>query len=138
MRNYMSTPNIGLKRKIAEYFRIYSIDEFRTSLLNYKTEEKNENIYLPDKKGIIRKIHSVLTYQMENGRLGCINRDKNSVNNMKKLTLYFLEHKSRPERYRRGFDLEAKPKEENKRRQPKESSGVKLKTQRSKVQLCHK
>jgi hypothetical protein len=127
MRNYMSTPNIGLKRKIAEYFRIYSIDEFRTSLLNYKTEEKNENIYLPDKKGVIRKIHSVLTYQMENKRLGCINRDKNSVNNMKKITEYFLKNKSRPERYRRGFELEAKPKEKNKRRQPRESSGAKPK-----------
>ena len=135
MRNYMSTPNIGLKRKIAEYFRIYSIDEFRTSLLNYRTEEKNEYIYLPDNKGITRKIHSVLTYQMENKRLGCINRDKNSVNNMKKITEYFLKNKSRPERYRRGFELEAKPKEENKRRQPRESRGVKPKTQRSRVQL---
>ena len=29
MRNYMSTPNIGLKRRLVEYFRIYSIDEFK-------------------------------------------------------------------------------------------------------------
>ena len=45
---------------------------------------------------------------MENNRMGCINRDKNSVKNMAKLTQYFLEHKTRPERYRRGFDLEGK------------------------------
>jgi hypothetical protein len=105
MKNYISTPNVGLKRKLGEYFIIYSIDEFRTSLLNYKTEEVSENIYLPDKKGEMRKIHSILTYQMENKRLGCINRDKNSVKNMCKLTKYYLEHKSRPERYKRGYDL---------------------------------
>lgn len=106
MKNFISTPNIGLKRKLNEYFTIYSIDEFRTSLLNYKTEQINENIYLPDKNGEIRKIHSILTYQMENNRMGCINRDKNSVKNMCKLTQYYLEHKSRPERYRRGYDLD--------------------------------
>jgi hypothetical protein len=78
--------------------------------LNYKTEEKNENIYLPDKKGKMRKVHAVLTYQMQNNRLGCINRDKNSVYNMKKLTLYYLENKSRPEKYKRGLELEKKQK----------------------------
>lgn len=44
---YMSTPNMGLKRKLSEYFTIYNIDEFRTSCLNYKTEEKCQNLYLP-------------------------------------------------------------------------------------------
>ena len=83
---------VSFEVELIEYFRIYSIDEFRTSLLNYKTEEKNENLYLPDKKGVVRKIHSILTYQMENNRMGCINRDKNSVKNMAKLTNYFLEH----------------------------------------------
>jgi hypothetical protein len=39
------------KRKLRENILIYSIDEFRTSLLNYKTEEKIENLFLPDKKG---------------------------------------------------------------------------------------
>ena len=63
--NYISTPNLSLKRKIAEYMKVYNLDEFRTSRLNYKTENKCENIYLPDKKGKVRKIHSVLTYQME-------------------------------------------------------------------------
>ena len=61
MKNYISTPNIGLKRKLAEYFKIYSIDEFRTSLLNYKTEDVNENLYLPDKTGEMRKMHAILT-----------------------------------------------------------------------------
>jgi hypothetical protein len=100
---YISTPNIRLKRKLNEYFTIYNIDEFRTSYLNYKTETKCENIYLPDKKGIERKIHSVLTYQTENNRMGCINRDQNAVNNMIKLVKTFLINKTRPEKYRRDY-----------------------------------
>ncbi len=50
---YISTPNLGLKRKLDEYLTIYNIDEFRASCLNYKTEERCENMYLPDKKGVI-------------------------------------------------------------------------------------
>jgi hypothetical protein len=100
---FISTPNIKLKRKMNEYFTIYNIDEFRTSCLNYKTETKCENIYLPDKKGIDRKIHSVLTYQTENNRMGCINRDKNAVNNMIKIVKSFLINKTRPEKYRRDY-----------------------------------
>ena len=90
MRGCLSTPNLGLKRKLAQHFKVYNLDEFRTSLLNCKTETKNENIYLPDKKEILRKIHSILTYQTENKRMGCINRDENSVNNMIKLVKYYL------------------------------------------------
>jgi hypothetical protein len=33
-------------------------------------------------------------YKMENGRYGCINRDFNSVNNMKKITEYWLKNGS--------------------------------------------
>ena len=31
MRNFISTPNLGLKRKLGEYLEIYNIDEYRTS-----------------------------------------------------------------------------------------------------------
>lgn len=106
MRNYISTPNLGLKRKLNEYFNVYNLDEFRTSLLNYKTEEKCENLFLPDKKRVVRKLHSVLTYQTENKRSGCINRDENSVNNMLKLVKYYLQHKGRPEKFKRSFKFE--------------------------------
>jgi hypothetical protein len=105
MRGVLSTPNLSLKKKLNEHFTIYNLDEFRTSLLNCKTEEKNKNIYLPDKTGIERKIHSVLTYQTEHNRSGCINRDENSVNNMIKLVDYYLQNKSRPERFRRDYNL---------------------------------
>ena len=70
MKNYISTPNLGLKRKLAEYYPVYNLDEFRTSCINHKTETPTENIYLPDKTGKSRKIHSILTYQTESKRLG--------------------------------------------------------------------
>jgi hypothetical protein len=105
MKNFISTPNLGLKRKLNEYYKVYNLDEFRTSILNCKTNKKCENLYLPDKKQVIRKLHSVLTYQTENNRSGCINRDENSVNNMIMLTNYYLQHKNRPEKFKRSCKL---------------------------------
>ena len=117
-RNFLPTPMIGLKRKIAERFQVYTLDEFRTSCLNHKTEEKCENLSLPDKKGNYHSIHAVLTYQMENKRYGCIQRDKNSVNNMLKLVDSWLTKKERPLKFRRNYDL-------NKPESPKEKKTVK-------------
>jgi hypothetical protein len=103
MRACLSTPNLSLKRKIAQHFTVYNLDEFRTSKLNCKNETKNENLSLPDKKGKSREIHSILTYQMESQRMGCINRDENAVNNMIKLVKYYLQFKERPEKFRRDY-----------------------------------
>jgi hypothetical protein len=106
MNNFISTPNIRLKRKLGEYFTIYNVDEFRTSCLNYKTEELNENMYYLDKKLESRKIHSVLTYQMENNCLGCINRDENAVRNMLKIVNCYLKDKTRPINFQRSTKKE--------------------------------
>ncbi len=65
-----------------------------------------ENLYLPDLKGKTRKLHSVLTYKMENKQIGCINRDENAVNNMIKIVNHYLDKKERPLKYQRGYDLE--------------------------------
>ena len=108
MRHVISTPNLGLKRKLGEHFKVYNIDEFRTSCLNNKTLDKNENIYLPDKLKNLRKIHSILTYKMENNRKGCINRDNNAVRNMIKITSQFLINKERPEIFKRSYKLPIK------------------------------
>ena len=110
---YISTPNLGLKRKLNEYLTIYNIDEFRTSCLNYKTEERCENMYLPDKKGTKRKIHSILRYQTESKRIGCINRDENAVNNMIKIVNTYLLNKTRPEKFRRDYKFPEKIKDDN-------------------------
>ena len=106
MKNFISTPNLSLKRKLQERFKVYDIDEYRTSCLNYKTEELCKNLYLPDKTKKERKMHSILTYKMENKRNGCINRDKNGCKNIQKIFNHYIEYDERPERYKRGFDLQ--------------------------------
>ena len=106
MKNFISTPNLSLKRKLQERFKVYNIDEYRTSCLNYKTEELSKNLYLPDKTNKERKMHSILTYEMENKRNGCINRDKNGCKNIQKVFNYYIEYDERPERYKRGVDLQ--------------------------------
>ena len=107
MSNFISTPNITLKRKLKERFKVYNIDEFRTSCLNYKTENRCENLILPSPiTGINYKMHSILTYKMENNRLGCINRDKNGCYNIKKLFNTYMTSGNRPERYRRGVKID--------------------------------
>ena len=108
MRNFISTPNLTLKRKLQEQFKVYNIDEFRTSCLSYKTEEVCENLYLKfkkDPKQKERKIHSILTYQMENNRKGCINRDKNGCKNIQKVFNSYMETGERPEKYKREYNL---------------------------------
>ena len=109
MRNFISTPNLTLKRKLQETFKVYNIDEFRTSCLSYKTEEVCENLYLKfkkDPKQKDRKIHSILTYQMENNRKGCINRDRNGCKNIQKVFNSYMETGERPEKYRREYKLQ--------------------------------
>jgi len=105
-RSFISTPMIGFKRKVNERFELYNLDEFRTSRINNKTNPLFENLYIPDKKNTLRKIHSVLTYQMENKRNSCINRDWNSVKNMKNIVDYWFIHKERPLKFRRDYDME--------------------------------
>jgi hypothetical protein len=122
MRGMISSPNLGLKQKLAEYYPVYNLDEFRTSCINHKTETLTENIYLPDKKGKSRKMHSILTYQTESKRLGCINRDENSVNNMIKLVKYYFEYKDRLEVFKRGNQKIPTPKNSRNR---KASNGIK-------------
>ena len=95
----LSTPNVRFKKLIGNNMKTYNLDEYNTSKLNYKTETLCENLYLHDKKGVPRKIHSVLTYKMENKQSGCINRDKNAVCNMVKIVNYYLLYKKRLENY---------------------------------------
>lgn len=106
MRNFISTPNLAIKRKLNTRFEVYNIDEFRTSCLNYKTEELCNNLYLPDKRNIERKMHSILTFKMENKRKGCINRDKNGCKNIQKVFNHYIETGDRPEKYKRDYKFQ--------------------------------
>lgn len=106
MRNFISTPNLSIKRKLNTRFEVYNIDEFRTSCLNYKTEELCNNLYLPDKRNIERKMHAILTFKMENKRKGCINRDKNGCKNIQKVFNHYIETGDRPEKYKRDYKFQ--------------------------------
>ena len=107
MSNFISTPNLTLKRKLKERFKVFNIDEYRTSCLNYKTEKRFENLILPSPiTGKNYKMHSILTYKMENNRLGCINRDKNGCYNIKKLFYSYITSGIIPEVYRRGYKID--------------------------------
>ena len=106
MRNFISTSNLAIKRKLNTRFEVYNIDEFRTSCLNYKTEELCNNLYLPDKRNIERKMHSILTFKMENKRKGCINRDKNGCKNIQKVFNHYIETGERPEKYKRDYKFQ--------------------------------
>ena len=68
-----------------------------------------ENLYLKfkkDKHKKLRKIHSILTYQMENNRKGCMNRDKNGCKNIQKVFQSYLATGERPLRYRREYKFQ--------------------------------
>ena len=110
MKGITSTPNLRLKRLIADHFIVYNLDEYNTSKINCYTKKENSNLWLPDKKNKSRKIHSVLTYQMENNRLGCINRDLNAVNNMVTIVKYLIKNKNRPEEFKRNVKTKTQKK----------------------------
>lgn len=115
MKNFVSTPMIGLKRKLRQDLEIINLDEFKTSKLNHITKEECENLELlvwvpkkgEDKKIIydenkkmvkeqkLKKIHSILTYKKGKVK-NCINRDINSVKNMRDIVKYWFENKKRP------------------------------------------
>jgi hypothetical protein len=61
---------------------------------------------IKDRKQKERKIHSILIYQMENNRKGCINRDKNGCKNIQKVFKSYMETWERPEKYRREYKIQ--------------------------------
>ena len=106
MRGKAPTPNLGLKRKVASRFLVYDFDEFRTSCLYHETEEYCNNLYSTDKDGIKRQVHSILTFKMEDNRIGCIHRDLNSVLNIRKIVAGYLNKNIRLPNFTRGRNVD--------------------------------
>ena len=110
LRGIISTPMIGIKRMLSRNFRLLNIDEFRTSCLDYRTEERVQNACV--KKGNKKKaIHRVLVSKIREGLNGkpiysYQNRDKNAVRNMRKIFNYYLKYKERPNRYDRSLKID--------------------------------
>ncbi len=102
MRGCISTPCIGLKRMLAENFKIKNINEFRTSCLDRITFEKNKNAVVKCKNGKEKELHSVLVSKIsetENGKflLRFQNRNRNAVLNMRTI---FKNHLEKGERHK--------------------------------------
>jgi hypothetical protein len=110
MKHIISTPMIGLKRTIANAFPVINFDEYRTSCLDWRTEQYNNNAKVLDKYGKTKKLHSVLVSTIPNNentecKMCFQNRDLNSVLNIKKLTKWYLEKGERLYNYRRDIKL---------------------------------
>jgi len=50
MKHFVSTPRIGLKRKLKKNFKVYNLDEYKTSRMCYKTKEETTNLKTKIKK----------------------------------------------------------------------------------------
>ena len=61
MRNFISTPMIGLKRRLRKAFDIINLDEFKTSQLNNVTKTKCDNLtaIIHKKTKITRKLQNI-------------------------------------------------------------------------------
>ena len=90
MKSFAPTPNKTIKRAFKENFKVYDLDEYRTSKLYWKTGEEGSNLKLKDTDGKTRKKHAIKTFKMHN-RMACINRDRNACLNMRKLVLHYLK-----------------------------------------------
>ena len=100
----ISVPNLGIKRLLKKHFKVFILDEFRSSIINCKTNKVHSNMKLTFNKKV-RKIHSIFTYKMENKRMGCINRNKNACINFEKIVKNLLLKGDRPRAFRRSVKL---------------------------------
>jgi len=92
----ISTPGVGIRKLLAKNFPLYMVDEYKTSCLHHRTEERCNNLHVISNDGKRRKLHAVLTYQRDNQRMECINRDINAANNIRKVTEAALKGEPRP------------------------------------------
>jgi hypothetical protein len=96
---YISTSNKQMVKLLSKKFKVFLIDEYRTSKLYHKNDSEGTNLIVQTKKGE-KKLHSVLTFKMGNNN-ECINRDYNSVLNMEKIVKSLIETIKRPIKYSR-------------------------------------
>jgi len=108
--NYISTPNMGLKKLLSKRFMVYLIDEYKTSKLYHKTELEGTNFkkeYTIKESTFKKPIHSVLTFPSNTSgdkQTECINRDNNASRNMMKIIKQLIIYGMRPEKYSRSTE----------------------------------
>ncbi len=98
--SYISTPGVGFRKMLSKKFKVHLLGEYNTSKLSYKTDKETTKLKL-HKNGELCELYPVLTYQMGNGRMGCINRDKNATLNYQKIVRSLIETQKRPEAFTR-------------------------------------
>jgi hypothetical protein len=91
-----------IKKHNLENDKIREINE--KNIINRIKEVVEEK---PELKPEIKEIHRVFTYKMSNERLGCINRDVNSVINMMNIVEHLLEYKCRPKEFTRIANVDS-------------------------------
>jgi len=127
----ISTPNKKLERILNKNFLMLKINEFRTSIIDNKSELKCENLLLKEvnykntsiksiysleklkskneekyKKVISnKKIHKILTCKTSEKLMKYINRDKNAVKNMLKIVLSYIKNNKKPKTFVLGTKI---------------------------------
>jgi hypothetical protein len=110
MRGVISTPCIGLKRRLLKDFKIFNINEFRTSCLDNITFKKNENAKIINlKTGKSKELHSVLVSNI----LKTVgkplkrfqNRNRNSSLNMRNIIENYKNEGVRKLEFSRSYKL---------------------------------
>lgn len=113
MRGVISTPGIGLKRRLKQDFQIYNIDEFRTSCLDNTTYELNKKAKIKNPKtGMMKELHAVLISQISKnigGKQVILtrhqNRNRNSSLNMRNIIENYKKEGKRIEEFSRSYKL---------------------------------
>ena len=100
MKNFISTPNKGIRKLIAKNFDIIIVDEYKTSKLCHNCCSENDN-----KKYKVnnhyRKFHKVLVCQNEK----CCtiwNRDMNGSLNILKIFNEFINNRKKVKEFQRS------------------------------------
>ena len=104
MRGCISTPCIGLKRLLSKHFKIYNIDEYKTSCIDHYTKKPNINAIVKIKtknKLSYKSLHSVLVSKIQNKTEAkeltrFQNRNRNAVLNMYEIYNSYLNKNERP------------------------------------------
>lgn len=111
MRGVISTPCIGLKRRLSEDFKIFNIDEFRTSCLDNITLKTNKNAIIKNNNtGIKKELHSVLVSNIPGNTVGkplqrFQNRNRNSSLNMRNIIENYKNEGDRKLEFSRSYKL---------------------------------
>lgn len=126
----ISTPNKKYEKLLSKHFLVLGLNEFRTSVIENVSELKCENLIKemnykkmsikeiyslekmkekkPEKyKKLIKdkKVHKILTCKTSIKSMKYLNRDINSVKNMKKIVMSYIEKNEKPIPFIKGIKI---------------------------------